>query len=520
VTTVFASLASVLLVVLAGLPIGYVVVRDIRLAVLLAPLVTALSAAVAVLLMLVVGGKLLWWLGPLLLVEWAVTPVLLRRPAPRAPHGSWADLLWLVVPLLPPFLLVIAPPTAWDAHSIWWLHAAYFTKDAALVREYIGLPSISFSHPDYPPLLSAAVAAAWSVFRGDKFYVAQFVSATLSFSSIAMLGYAVRVVTGRAAATVSRLAAVCVSLAAWGAAPEVVAGGLGDALWSAAFVAAALLLLLRPDPLRSRMLPVLLLSAAALTKNEGFLMAVGLAAVATVRARRDLRRAWALWLPVGLGLVWDVVSRHLGAKSDITSDLRLRDLLPGDTFIYDRLPPTLSAIWATVGTIVAISVVTAVFGAIFLRRQRRMLGLGPDLWLWSVALGYLGALSFTYLISKNPITWYLDTSISRVTLPLALVAVSSAVCWGVTAVTGGGGPGRPAASGPESGEARDGSATPAEPAAPAESATPTGSEVPGESPTPTGSARPTTSAGPRGSVVPRESAVSASGAFPLEAGGR
>ncbi|HEY2669609.1 MAG TPA: hypothetical protein VGJ07_04460 [Rugosimonospora sp.] len=437
-TAVVATLGAVLLVVVAGLPIGYVLLRDVRLGLLVAPIVTGLTAAVAVILMLVAGGSLRWWLGGLLIAQWAATPVLLRTVAPvRAPHASWADLLWLTVPLIPPFLTAFLPPTEWDAHSIWWLHAAYFTRGATMARQYIGHPSINISHPDYPPLLSATVAGAWSVFRGYGLYVAQFVSATLSFSAIAMLGYAVRVVTGRAPVIVSRLAAVCVALAAWGAAPFAAAKGYADPLWSAAFVAAALLLLFRPDPLRRPGLAVLLLTAVALTKNEGFVMAAVLAAIATVRMRHVLGRAWVVWLPVGGGLVWSAVARHLGAKSDIAAEVDFGSLLRGSSQIYDRLSPTLSAIWATVGAIVAVSMATAVIGGITLRRPRRALGLGGDLWLWSVALAYLAILSATYLVSTNEIHWYLNTSVARVTLPFALMAAASAVCWGVAAVTGG-----------------------------------------------------------------------------------
>lgn len=434
--TTIAPFAAVALVLLAGLPIGYVVLRDIRLALLVAPLVTGLTSSAAVMLMLVFGGRLLWWLVPLLLAQWAATPVLLRtvRTGARAPHASWTDLLWLTLPLVPPFLTVLIPPTRWDSNSIWWLHAAYFTKDAAQARQYIGLPSIEFSHPDYPPLLSAAVAAAWSVLRGYGLWVAQFVSATLNFSAIAMLGYAVRVVTGRAPALVSRLAAASVAVAAWGAAPYVPASGYCDALWSAAFVAAALLLLFRPDPLRRPVLAVLLLAAVALTKNEGLVMAAALAVVATIRVRRQLRRTWVLWLPVGAGLSWSLLARHLGARSDVTSQMPLGSLLRGDAAIYDRLPPTLSALWDTVGPIVAVSVVAAILGAIFLRRQRNALDLGADLWLWALALVYLPILVLTYLINGYPIKWYLGTSIDRVTLPIALVAVASAACWAVAAV--------------------------------------------------------------------------------------
>ncbi|MEK8108111.1 hypothetical protein NKG94_30185 [Micromonospora sp. M12] len=45
----------------------------------------------------------------------------------------------------------------------------------------------------------------------------------------------------------------------------------------------------------------MLLTVAALSKNEGLVAAVGVAALVTLRARADLRRAALVWLPVLAG---------------------------------------------------------------------------------------------------------------------------------------------------------------------------------------------------------------------------
>lgn len=422
------STVAILLVLVAGLPPAYALTRNVLLAVLVAPLITAVVSAVAVIIMLVVGGKMLLWVVVLLLALYAAVPLLLRRRREALPHGSWIDILCYGLPLIPPFLMILEPPALWDAHSIWWLHAALFTKDPGFARAAIGSPAFYFSHSDYPPLASAVVSTVWSVLGGYSFRVAQAVSSLVTFSAIATLGYVVRSVTSRGPVAVSRLAGVGVSLAAWGAAPYAVAGGMTDPLWSAAFVAAAVLLLFGNEPFARPMLPLLLLTVATLTKNEGFVAGAVLAAFVTLRERRNLRRAWWVWLPVASGLAWTRIVRYLGAVSDVT-DGHVRELLAGDQGVLDRLPPTLDALQARVGLILAFSLGAAVLGGIFLRRHRRELGLGSDVWLWLTNAVFAASLIVTYLISLNGIQWYLATSADRVTLPIALMAAASAACW-------------------------------------------------------------------------------------------
>lgn len=91
-----ALLAGVVLV-MAGLPLAYAVVRRILFALLLAPLAGALAAAVAVILMLASGvGNLLLWLMLVLLAEIGFTAWILRRGGTGGtplPYTSWADVL-------------------------------------------------------------------------------------------------------------------------------------------------------------------------------------------------------------------------------------------------------------------------------------------------------------------------------------------------------------------------------------------------------------------------------------------
>ncbi len=63
--------------------------------------------------------------------------VFVRRRCEPLPRAGWWDAVWYTVPLLPPFLLTLGPPEQWDAHSIWWLHAAYLGVSDGLCKEIL-----------------------------------------------------------------------------------------------------------------------------------------------------------------------------------------------------------------------------------------------------------------------------------------------------------------------------------------------------------------------------------------------
>lgn len=427
-------LVAGVLLIAGGLPPAFLLTRRWLFAALLAPMVAALTASLAVIGMLATQESFRVWLAAALVAQWVLAGWRLRRPGAPLPYGTWADVLCYVLPLGLPALLVFAPAVQWDAHSIWWTHAAYFVQGGAFSRQDMSAFAYEFTHPDYPPLASAAVAGAWSVLPGYGFGAAQTVSTILNLSAIGALAYAVRSVTGRAPALVSRLAAVAVALAAWGTAPDGVAGGYSDQLWAPALVGAAALLLLGEQPLARPALPVLLLTVAALSKNEALTPVLSVAVLATVRERRNLRRVWPVWPPVLLGVGWVVFARALGAVSDVTTPGGLIRLLTGDRAMLDRLPPTFHAMRSRVDVLVLAAAAVAIVGWAALRRRRRALGIGSDLWLWSIAAIYAASLAVVYATGASTVQWYLATSIDRVMVPIELLACLSAVCWAVSAV--------------------------------------------------------------------------------------
>ncbi|WP_422738242.1 hypothetical protein ACN263_02660 [Micromonospora sp. WMMD729] len=446
---------AVLALLTAGFPLAFAILRTPFLALLLAPLVAALSSTVAVVLMLVVGGPLPLWIALVLAAGAAGAWWLLRRPGEPVPYGGWPHVLLIALPLLPPCLLVFEPAFQWDAHSIWWLHAGYFANGSEYARAAIGSPAFVFSHTDYPPLASAPAAAVWSVVEPD-FRTAQLVGATVTVSAIAMLAYLVRRTLDRVSARVAWPLAIAVGLASWSTASYGVTGGLADALWSAAFAGAVVALLLGADPLRRPLLPLLLLSVAALTKNEGLVAAAGVALLVTLRARADLRRAALVWLPVLAGGAWAVLARLLDAQSDITNGASQ------DADMVERFQLTIAALWDVVGPVLAGAAVVALLGTLFLRERRRAAGLAADGWLWAANGYYLAVLVGTYLSGPNDIEWWLITSVERVTLPVLLLSAVSLAGWVAAAF----GDGHPAGSRPAIDEPREPALSGATPKAP------------------------------------------------------
>ncbi|MEU4551020.1 hypothetical protein [Micromonospora violae] len=436
-------LLAVLALLVAGFPLAFAILRSPFLALLFAPLAAALLSTVAVVLMLVVGGPLLLWIALVLAAGLVCAGWLLRRPGEPVPYGGWRHALLIVLPLLPPCLMIFEPASRWDAHSIWWLHAGYFANGSEYARTAIGSPAFVFSHTDYPPLASAPVAAVWSVVEPD-FRTAQLVGALVTVSAVAMLVYLVRRTLARVSAWVAWVLAIAVGLATWSNVLYAVTGGLADALWSAAFAAAAVALLLGADPLRRPLLPLLLLTVAALSKNEGLIAVAGLAVLVTVRGRADLRRAALVWLPVLAGGAWAVLVRVLDAKSDITNGTSADQGAQG----VQRFQVTIAAMWDVVGLVLVGAAVVALVGALFLRGRRRAAGLASDGWVWALNGYYLVVLIGTYLTGPNEIEWWLATSVQRVTLPVLLLATVSIAGWVAVALAGDGRAESPAAREP------------------------------------------------------------------------
>ncbi|SCG58017.1 hypothetical protein GA0070609_3394 [Micromonospora echinaurantiaca] len=249
-----------------------------------------------------------------------------------------------------------------------------------------------------------------------------------------MTVYLVRRAFRRSPPAVAWLLAIAVGLGTWATAPYAPTSGLADPLWSVCLVGAAAGLLLEPHPFRRPALALLLLTVAVLTKNEGMVTGSLLALLVVIRSRRELHRAWLVWLPVLAGGGWALLVRGLGARSDVTEGSRMERMLAGGPEVLDRAGRTLDAFRDNVGPLLTGTVLVALFGMVFLRRQRRAKRLGSDLWLWNLLVGYLTVLALTHVVGPNDIQWWLRTSVARVTLPGTLLAILICAGWIAAAI--------------------------------------------------------------------------------------
>jgi hypothetical protein len=427
------SVVAVYVLAVAGLPLGWALTRSVPLATLLAPLAGAAVSTVAVLLMLWLRGPLVPWFvgvfGATVAVAWSV------RRVPPVPGGSWREAGLLGVPMLAPFLMFFKAPLGWDAHAIWWLHAGYFAQGGDFARAAIGNPALALTHTDYPPLASAPVGVAWALLDSYTFRPAIAVNAACTWSAVVLLAYAVRRVTAGAPAWVSVPAALGAACAAWLPDWNAPTNGYSDAMYATAFAAGAVLLLLPKAAAKEVPPGLFLVSAAALTKNEGVILAVAFAVVASVRHRRSIRTAAWCWLPLGLAAAWSLTARALGAQNDLMAGGRFGALLRGDGDVWVRLAPIQSEMAKQVSYVLPAALIVALLGAVFLRGRRRRLGPAGDGWLWALIAVHWVALTFVYLISQYPIAWHLFTSVSRVTIVLAVLACVSAAGWLTVALT-------------------------------------------------------------------------------------
>ena len=440
-----AVLLALVALVVAGVPVAYALTRHVVVAVVVAPLVTALQCTVAAVAMVVVGGAFGWWLAAVTLVAWGSAALVLRRPRPALPSLGAVDVAVMYVPLLLPALLVRRPPVAWDARSIWWFHASWIEGGAGAFRDALANPALAYSHPDYPPLVPATVAGAWTSTGGSGLWIAQAVSTVLTLSAVAMLAYAVRHLVPTARPMVARLLALGVALGTWATADYGIAAGYVDHLWAAALAAAVVLLFVDGSIVAADgrggsgrgghlALAVLLATVAALTKNEGMVAALIVAVLFTVRARHHLGRAACMWAPVAAGLVWAVVARGFGATSDLSSSPRIGQLTSGDLEPLGRIPRTITTFGGHVGWVLAGALVVSVVGALTLRQARRSVGMVSAVWPWLVIVGFGIGLLATYVISPYDIGWHLATSADRVGVLLLLVALAIVASWVLVAL--------------------------------------------------------------------------------------
>lgn len=92
----------------------------------------------------------------------------------------------------------------WDAFAIWNLHARFLFRGGANWRD--GFTAvIPWSHPDYPPLLPAAIAHFWTGLGRESQIVPALVGLIFTFSTVALLCSSLGALRGQVAAMLAGL---------------------------------------------------------------------------------------------------------------------------------------------------------------------------------------------------------------------------------------------------------------------------------------------------------------------------
>ena len=361
--------------------------------------------------------------------------------APQATHPvdrSWVE--WVlafafvqaaVIAMVVAWRAYLAEPLGgWDAWTIWNLHARIMFRAGTSWPELLNASQLSWTHPDYPRLLSASVARGWAWGGREPASVAALVSVGFAAATIGLLVGAVAKVRGRIAALGGGLVLLATPFFVTFAPNQHADIPLGSFM-----LGAVVLGILAHGMPRARgwwALAGACAGFAAWTKNEGLLFAMVFAAIAGMQSWRA--RSWAIGASVLGGLAIALLPViYFKLQLAPTNDLVSGPLGPRLTQLFDpaRHATILSSLWRDlrgfgewrIGPWVAL----AWPFALWRWRPRPGGSVGMVLAVAGLMLaGYYGV----YLLTPHTLAWHLDTSLVRLLLqlwPLAIFAWCLAV---------------------------------------------------------------------------------------------
>ncbi len=455
--TVAAGLVTLLVLGCAGaLPVLLLVgVRFVALP--LMPLAGAVVAGVAgACTIALAGGLVLWFVilsggatgGALAFLLW-------RRERLR---GWWMVLKRGMQPVPAVGALVVAGVVVWtlrtarvpnigfDTRAIWLLHARWLTHGHAFALAAIKNPFLEVSHPGYPPLVSAAMAMTWEITGNSSDRVAVVLVAMLNACALMAATWGIVEAARRGArrgtwsdrrqlviATMAIVLAGLTVVVAGGVLGSFATNGYADPTWSLAAVGAVVFGLLLP-PTRSDLgVAVVLLMVAGLSKVEGSAVAMIIVVVMTVRLLTYKRHRIRLMAGAAFGLgalvAWPVLTLALHVPKD-PSLLGSRE-----GSLLDRAHRTLNAMTPHLH-IVGLAAACGIAGVLLVRPVRDRMGLGNDLWAWGALVGAVLVLGGAYVFGPGNVELWLDTSVNRTTIFIALLGWWIVSIWALCGVGG------------------------------------------------------------------------------------
>ncbi len=444
----------------------------------LSPLLGALMAGFGAELELVVGGTLVVWFAIIAACANLAAVLLVRNAWPHsAPNGSrltwrrallregaewrspwpWITTLVVAAAAAWPLRALQVPIVAYDAKAIWTLHSLFIYDGHGMYLAALKSPAYAFSNPDYPPLVSASGALSFFSNGRPELHLAVSLTAILTSCALGVGACGMSSIVGKnvpawtKGVAIGAGAAVC--LIGFGVDEPYAVGGYADLLWAASALAAIVYGLLLPPSARHLAIGWMSATVAALTKNEGLTVALAILALMSVRyvpatavsggsgsgptggrfeplARRVgphwLLRVF-LWVTMAApALVWPLVMKYEGIRSDFFGF--------SSESLGERLHLTVSGVADNLH-VLPVAAAIALAGGLTVKMTRTQLGVGSDLWMWTVVGWSLVTLTATYVLGGLEIHFWLSTSVSRTTVFAELALYADMAVWGVLAVT-------------------------------------------------------------------------------------
>jgi hypothetical protein len=358
--------------------------------------------------------------------------------ATPAPPASWGQ--WLLASVLAQAVLVAAvcawrayqaePYGGWDGWAIWNLQARLMLRAGAEWPALLAEPAISWTHPDYPRLLPAAVARLWAWGGAETPAAAALISVAFAASALGVL----LAVVGRRRGWTLALAAGLLVVGtpffvtfATNQHADIPLGGF--------MLAALALVVLASEGADARgglLLAGLCAGLAAWTKNEGLLFALGFALLAGgwVWLRVGRKAFGALAVGLGVGLVPVAVFKFgLAPPNDLMSvPLGPRIAQVFESTRHGAILGSFGRELRGFGEWAWPPYLAMALPFVAWRQRRRLVG---SEWMLAVVIALmLAGYYVVYLLTPQDLQWHLNTSLVRLLLqlwPLAILAWSLAV---------------------------------------------------------------------------------------------
>jgi hypothetical protein len=480
VTTVPATIVTLVVLSLAGLLPVLALVGLRVITVPLLPLAGAVLAALAATFFLAFGLSFIGWFIALAaaaalaaIISWIRRPD--RRPwrqfaAPAPPRSPWHRPVGIIgaVAILGACIWCLrglaTPTVGFDARALWLMRAGWFLQPHHQLLIDMRLRNLLLYQTTYPPLVSAVTAVAWHITGNQSDRLGVVVTALLNTCALAVAAFALieagrqctRRSTPRALAAngvtdtsdapsrntgdlwplvVSIAMAVLLVFVAFGTTEPFMTNGYADPIWTIAAVGAVAYGLQLRISRVNQAVALLLVLVAGLSKDEGLATAAVLLVLLTFRAvftmsAEERQRRW--WRPIVTNLAvaivivaWPALIRILHARGVTMTYSPLHDMPGRAREAFDGFSPYLH--------VIVLAVPLAIVGGVALSALRRQGNLANDGWAWAALAGGLGAVGSAYITGTVPVQQWLVGTVDRVSEFPVLTAWWIVAVWAVVA---------------------------------------------------------------------------------------